>query len=237
MNCEYVEQLLPLYSGRDLEEERSMLVADHLQACERCAQVANEYAQVNQLLQRFEAPAFGDAVYAGIRRQVLNEIERKSHTVVSQFFASLVPLRMRWVTAALMLVMSVTAVYFISKRSSQAPSDVIVADGSRKSSDSVAPAPVAAKDDKAVKAGPISRRSRQREKVLVTDRRMFASKAALTKGLSSPSNRLVEPGVDLSQPSSASAPLRVEIQTSDRNIRIIWLSSPQGSATETSKGI
>lgn len=249
MNCGYVEQLLPLYIGCDLDEERSILVADHLQTCKRCADVANEYAQANQLLQRFEAPAFGDAVYAGIRSHVLIEIERKSHapawsTAVSQFFASLVQPRMRWITAALVLAISLTALYFIAERANQLP-DVVnvvvnVAEEGRKSSDSAASAPVEAKGDRVTKAGPINRRSRQREKVIdVSDRRMLASKPAVTKGLSSPNNRLLPPDIDLSLPPSASAPLRVEIQTSDRNIRIIWLSSqrPQGDAKETSKGI
>jgi hypothetical protein len=59
------------------------------------------------------------------------------------------------------------------------------------------------------------------------------------KADSSSSDRVVQRNVILSQPSSAPAPLRVELQTSNRNIRIIWLSSQRTSAagTDGSKGI
>lgn len=242
MNCKYVEQLLPLYIGRDLEEQSSVLVADHLQSCKRCADAADEYDQAKQLLQRFEAPSFSPAVYAGIRRQVLNEIERKSEapgwsTAVSQFFGLLVSPRMRWITAALVLAISVTAFYFITRRSNQIPNEVNVADGgTSKSSDGVATAPAAVKDNKVVNAGPTRHRSRQREKTVVSVAHRGPSPSRTTNALSSPDNALVNPAA---QPSSTHAPLRVEIQTSDRNIRIIWLSSqlPQTGARDTSKGI
>lgn len=95
MNCEHVDQLLPLYIGGDLEEERASLVAAHLQSCTECACAADEYAGANQLLQRYEPPFFSDGVYAGIRRRVFEEIERKSQAPVwssdvLQLFAPLV---------------------------------------------------------------------------------------------------------------------------------------------------
>jgi DNA-binding XRE family transcriptional regulator len=247
MNCAYVEQLLPLYVGRDLEAERSMSVADHLQSCKRCAQAAGEYAQAKQLLQRFEAPSFSDAIYAGIRRQVLNEIERESHapawsTAISQFFASLAAPRMRWITAALVLALSVTALYFMTKRSNPIPHRVNIADDStQKATDRGADAPAATTHDKDANAGPIKRRSQQRGKAIVrvAHREMLLSRMAETKSLSPPNNIPGQPNVEPSQPSSAHAPLRVEIQTSDRNIRIIWLSNErhQSGLRETSKGI
>ena len=82
MNCKDMEPLLPLYAGGDLEEEHSRLVAAHLQFCTECIRAADEYAAAGQLLQRYEPPFFSDGIYAGIRQQVLNEIERESHIVV-----------------------------------------------------------------------------------------------------------------------------------------------------------
>ena len=243
MNCAYVEQVLPLYVGRDLEDDRSILVTDHLQSCKRCAQVADEYAQTKQLLQRFEAPSFSDAVYADIRKQVLTEIERKSHapawsTAISQFFAPFGPPRMRWIAAALVLALSVTALYFITKRSNPIPHDVKVAESDTRDGAAGAPAATSSKDQN---AGPNKRRLKQREKTIVSAARrdMFPSRMAATKASSSPNNVLTQPHVETSQPASARAPLRVEIQTSDRNIRIIWLSNErhQSGLRETSKGI
>ena len=241
MNCVHVEQLLPLYIGSDLEDERSTLVTNHLRSCERCAQAANEYAQAKQLLQQLEAPSFGDAVYVGIRRQVVNEIEGRSHAPAwSQFFASLAPARVRWITAALVLAMSVTALYFITKRSNQIPPHVTVADGStrveRGANTLVAPI-----HNKSANDGPVRRRPRQRQKanVSVARREILPSRTAPANALALPNNSLAQPFVGAAEPASASAPLRVEIQISDRNIRIIWLTSErhQNGVRETSKGI
>ncbi|HEU4432639.1 MAG TPA: zf-HC2 domain-containing protein, partial [Pyrinomonadaceae bacterium] len=95
MNCKNVEPLLSLYVGGDLEEEQSRLVVAHLRYCTECTLAADEYAGARQLLQGYEPPFFSDEIYAGIREQVLNEIERESHASVwsgifSQLFLALV---------------------------------------------------------------------------------------------------------------------------------------------------
>lgn len=255
MNCEYVDQLLPLYVGGDLEQGRSSLVASHLQSCTECARAADEYAGADRLLHEYEPPLFSDEVYSSIRRQVLDEIRRKSEapawsSVVSQFFAPLAQRRMRWITAAVLLAMSATAFYFVASRSNEPANEQQVADvprmGERNAADNRAgsgsePKPsLSSKESaslaskrasfpgkKAVNAG---YRSSQREKadVDVAQRVMFTS-----------TKRLVHSDVVDSQPSSAPAPLRVEMQTNDPNIRIIWLSSqrPEARVRESSKGI
>lgn len=256
MNCKYVDQLLPLYVGGDLEQGRSSLVASHLQSCTECARAADEYAGADRLLHEYEPPLFSDEVYSGIRRQVLDEIRRKSEaaawsSVVSQFFAPLAQPRMRWITAAVLLAMSATALYFIASRSNELANPQQVADDVRKgeqnSADSSRPESInnfnatssdssKASDSLAFKRSAFTakkvanagRRSRQPEKapIDVEQPGMFTSSKAFHSG------------VDVLQPSSAPAPLRVEMQTNDPNIRIIWLSSQraEGRARETSKG-
>ena len=91
MNCKQTEELLPLYAGRDLEEERATLVTEHLQTCAVCARVANEYRESVVLTEQFAPPVFSEAVYAGIRQRVQREIETEalaptwSHTIASLF--------------------------------------------------------------------------------------------------------------------------------------------------------
>jgi anti-sigma factor RsiW len=230
MKCEYVARLLPLHAGRDLDEKRSCLVAAHLQSCTQCFRAANEYARANQLLQRFEAPYFSDEIYAGIRRQVLSEIERQSQTpswsrAVSQFLAPFVHSPVSWTTAALLLALSVVALYFNINRSTRLPYNQQVADGARSPADnranfqlehasatspsrSLAPARAGSTGKKVVNAG---RRSTKRKEAVAVARH----------GMLTPRT------------------LRVEMQTRDRNIRIIWLGSqpPQAGEKETAKGI
>jgi hypothetical protein len=225
MKCKNVEPLLSLYVGSDLEEEESRSVAAHLQSCTDCTLAADQYFAASQLLQRYEPPLFGDQTYAGIRGQVLNEIERESRArawpgIFSQLFLPLVQPRMRWITAALLLGISVTALYLSRNRSHQLPNDQQVAVRSRDES-----------------AGPSSVSNKGQDNMGVQRRPITRKKKA--KADSSSSDRVVQRNVILSQPSSAPAPLRVELQTSNRNIRIIWLSSQRTSAagTDGSKGI
>ena len=120
MNCKKVEELLPLYVGRDLEEERARLVTAHVRSCTQCARSAQEYGEANQLLQLFEPPQFSDATYAAIRSSVLREIERKSSAPgLLEFFRRPLPLHVTWaVSAAVMVVVCVFAYYFMADRTS-----------------------------------------------------------------------------------------------------------------------
>ena len=223
MKCKNVEPLLSLYVGRDLEEEQSRLVAAHLQSCTECRLAADEYSAASQLLQRYEPPLFSDEIYAGIRGQVLNEIQREPHVRAwPGFFSQLFfQPRMRWVTAALLLAIGVTALYLSRNRSHQLPNDQPVAVRNR---DESAP-------------GPPLVSNKGQDNVAVELRTITRKKKA--KVDSSTSDRLVQRNVIRAQPLPAPAPLRVEMQTSNRNIRIIWLSSqPPGAAgPDGSKGI
>ena len=257
MNCKHVEPLLPLYIGDDLGEETSQSVAAHLESCTDCARAADDYSATNHLLQRYEPPFFSDEIYADIRGQVLNEIERKSAplwaNVFPQFFLTISPNTMRWITAAVLLAISVTALYLSRNRAPQVSDDQQVAGAtqeaqpnqpdkganvrsqdnngseasvliSKKGTEHTSPRDVSVIGRKKENAGGVAiNRSRHWEKITKVDPRS--------------NDRAVQRDV-VTRPSSAPGPLRVEMQTRDRNIRIIWLYSEQGKpgAHETSKG-
>jgi hypothetical protein len=258
MNCKNVEPLLSLYVGCDLEEEHSRLVAAHLQSCTKCTLAADEYAGARQLLQGYEPPFFSDEIYAGIREQVLNKIERESDAparpgIFSQLFLALVQPRMRWVTAALLLAISVTALYLSRNPLRQLPNDQQVAVRTREPNQADSRADVRSEKSNAsagsssfsnegqvcmaTMRSPITRKREATPGVVATNRSRELDKT--TKVDSSTNDRVVQRVVGVSQPSSAPAPLRVEMQTSDRNIRIIWLSGqrPSAGGRDGSKGI
>ena len=255
MNCKSVEPLLPLYVGSDLEEEQSRLVAAHLQSCTECALVADEYAGAIQLLQGYEPPIFSDEVYAGIRGQVLNKIEREFHAPVwsrifSQLSLAMVQPRMRWITAALLLAISLTVLYLSRTRLHPRPNDQQVTlrtEGpnqavrrddvrSENGNESAGSSSLSNKrhDHMATTPRPITRK--RRVNVVANVSRQLDE---IGKTNASTNDPLVRRDADVSQPSSAPAPLRVEMQTSNRNIRIIWLSGQRHSAggRDGSKGI
>jgi hypothetical protein len=258
MNCKLVQELLPLHVGHDLEEKRALLVVAHLQSCAECAGSADEYRETRQLLQQFAPPPFGEAVYTGIRQRVLREIEREAATPgLSRLLGSLFPSRLRWAFAtALLLVVGVFVFYFIAKR----PNDRHqVADirhtvpGSASSSLKKSPGPLSVATDRNPRAGTLiagsvdrTRQSQRKKSSGVAAER--TSSVALNK----PDTRSISPqtlpeGDNLGEPDAASVSdpatsgktLRVEMQTKDPNIRIIWFAPQpikQDSPTKSSKG-
>lgn len=257
MNCKNIEPLLSLYVGRDLEEEQSRLVAAHLQSCTECTLAADEYAGASQLLQGYEPPFFSEGVYSGIREQVLNEIERESQAPVwpgifSQLFLALVQPRMRWMTATLLLAISLTVLYLSRKPLRQLPNDQKVA--VRTEEPNQAGSESGARSENSSESAGSSSFSNKGQVRVATTRRPTAGKREANAGViatnasreldkttkvdSSTIDRVVQRVLGESQPSSVPAPLRVEMQTSNRNIRIIWLSGqrPDAGGRHNSKG-
>ena len=238
MNCKHVEELVPLYVGRDLEEKRARLVKAHVQSCAECARLAEEYREAQRLLQLFEPPPFGEAVYSGIRQHVLREIGRESSApALPRLVERLFSPRIRWAVAtALLLLVSVVAFYFIAERT-----------GGRQQ--------VADRNSAAERTGPAERQSaplrggespmplsssgehgdrtyqaQQRKSRGVAARRP-TTVAVKTRDARSMTAAALRVSNDPAEPDAVAArhpvipekALRVEMQTKDPNIRIIWI--------------
>ena len=209
MNCKQTEELLPLYVGRELEEKRAKLVNAHMQTCAACARVADEYQEAVQLTKQFAPPIFSDAVYAGIRQRVLREIQTEALAPAwSQTIATLSRSRLTWAIAGvLLIVVSIFAIYFVVDRGNveqqlaQRPANV-------KHGTKDPPAPVNTDREKQKLAGVPQLQRRRRSRATRHPR------------------SLPEP---MLLPNSASLvkPLRMEIQTKDPMIRIIWFVQPE----------
>ena len=231
MNCKQTEELLPLYAGRDLEEERATLVTEHLQTCAACARVADEYRESVQLIEQFAPPVFSEAVYAGIRQRVQREIATEalapawSHTIASLFRS-----RLTWAMASMLLiVVSLFAIYFMMNRGNVEPQlanqpPANVQPGTKEHSksgppDSSLPAGVNTGGDKQHLARGHQLERRKRSRDTLADR-------VNTVAAKSP------------EATSTSKTLRLEIQTKDPKIRIIWFVEPETKPSiPSSKGI
>ena len=258
MNCKDVHELLPLYVGRDLEEKRAKLVMAHVQTCAECAGSVNEYRETRELVQQFAPPQFSEEVYAGIRQRVLHEIELEATAPgLSGLLASLFPPRIRWAVAtALVLAVSGFAFYFIANRANERRDGKQLADNGR---NVVGPTPPSIKGgerppENTVKTrGPapalaVSTRQSQRRKGTSTFRDRAkpamvnsANLGSMTAEASRESNNLAEPDTAPARdPATSEKTLRVEMQTNDPNIRIIWFTpqpTKQDSPGKFSKGI
>ena len=260
MNCKDVQELLPLYVGRDLEERRAKLVMAHAQSCTECAGSVDEYRETRELLQQFAPPPFSEDVYAGIRQRVLHDIGREAPAPglpqqLSRLLEGLFRPRLRWAVAtALLVAVFVLAFYFIGNRANERRDVRELADSSSK----VGPTSPSIKEDvhtppSTVKnKGPVpvldgTHQPPRRKSRGATDDR--TSSVAVNKPdtrstnvqTSPDANNLTEPDAFPAQePASSEKTLRVEMQTKDPNIRIIWFTpqpTKQDSPSKFSKGI
>jgi hypothetical protein len=242
MNCKNVEELLPLYVGRDLEAERARQINAHIQSCIECARSAREYAEANQFLKAFEPPQFSEPTYAAVRSNVLREIERKSNAPgLMEFFMRPLSLRVTWaVSAAVMIVVCAFAYYFLADRMSQPGyRPQLTANSGGKKKDS---------RNERVNAGTVgvppapAKKSQRTTSNLLAQSPRHSQRAGETPAVpvKSASYSAVGPkDASLNTSATSDKTLRLEIQTSNPNIRIIWFSHPsnEGSPSESSKGI
>jgi hypothetical protein len=76
MQCTQAEKLIPLYAGADLPGEQTVELRNHLESCAQCQQLVAEFEASRDWLSSFAAPEFDEATLAGVRDRVLEEIGR-----------------------------------------------------------------------------------------------------------------------------------------------------------------
>jgi hypothetical protein len=242
MNCKQIDELLPLYAGRDLDEKRARLVSEHIEICTACARVADEYRETVELAQHFAPPAFTDIAYARVRRQVMQQIENETTApLVPQMFGSWFRPRMAWAVASGLIIVFGFALYLIVKR----PGDVRqVAENhpvETEQTELTATPPKTNRESPGIAQKPAGDKRSRRNSVNRSP--LVAAKAPGSS--SQPAEifpKLRDPEAANSLPAddatSGKAPLRVEMQTKDPNIRIIWFSQPHTKpAVPNAKGI
>ena len=256
MNCKQVQELLPLYVGRDLEEKRERLVTAHVHSCAECAGAADEYRETRQLLQDFAPPSFSEDVYVGIRARVLREIEEQSTVpTLPQFVAGWFRPRLTWaVASAVLIALTLFAFYFIANRRSDQhqvvskdPAMDQTARNEKDGTDRDTPQALPpSSNDGSNQQQLVDNHQPQRRKhrnVLTDPAKSVTGNSPDTKttvaSVSPLTNNSAEPTLFPARDSVTSGKiLRVEIQTKDPNIRIIWFSQHETKPTSpNSKGI
>lgn len=247
MNCKQVHELLPLFVGHDLEDSRARQVAAHVQECAHCAGAADEYRETRQMMQQFSPPQFSEGVYAAMRQRVLREIKASSSSSISsRFVAGLFRPRLSWVVATVLVIaLAWSAIYFIANRPNRQESAAHPPITSHEQTSARSQHDQQVLPPSSLSANNNSRRvgGRQRRNYsnAVADRSGSVAMSASTNPSPAADNSLK---LDNSTESAAPAegdsekPLRMELQTKDPNIRIIWFSRPNtGRVGAGSKGI
>jgi hypothetical protein len=241
MNCTRMEELIPLYVGGDLGERSASGVRSHLQACAACRELAAEYEASQAWLRAAEPPDFDDAFVDTIRAGVMGKLSasepaRPFAERLQRWFA---PRRLATAFALVVICVALALVVYWSRSRVNHQDDRVAkeapAPGVEKTEDGKKPAtgvnPIPVKQAK--------RRTPRRNAPLLAKRSRRDGKRAAP-----PQDHLVArhpfdamPGLPTGSSGAATGSaetLRIEIQTADPNIRIIWFAPKQtpGEATK-----
>jgi hypothetical protein len=248
LNCKRIGSKISLYVAGDLVGESEREVAAHLLACEECRRLSEEFSASSRLLtQAYTLPEFGSEFYSGIRRSVLADIGRGRTQSTPSLF------RPRWLYAtafaAVVIASGVMLQHFSSTRrqasqilalapkvTGQPTSDPAkgISVSSSPQSHGLSGMPRAQVRGK---FGPVRRpdasdsaqAGRKNSAQIAQAMQSPTSVGAVTLELatlsdgsaSSPSGR-----------ASSSQVSRIEIQTANPNIRIIWLAPRESEGAE-----
>jgi hypothetical protein len=126
MNCSAIEQWIPLFVEGDLDNQKTDLLEAHVISCEGCSQILVQFQESQASLKNYLPPSFDELSLGQMRKRVLVRIEESPRHVIR--LRSLFDTR-RWapvLAAAALLLMAVSlGFYFYSGRGAAVPSDQI----------------------------------------------------------------------------------------------------------------
>ena len=237
MNCRRCEHLMPLYVEGDLTSGLAGQMSEHLDWCGKCNWLFDEYKESQSWLRSPSAPEFGDAelkaLKAGILKRVAETSARRSlfatlmqHWSRKQVFA---------LSTAVVIIVGVVLLYVYQTRAKVAVPMPQFADSQPNEEPKQPGEPALDAGTAKVSAPGVNKRHRQPKR-----RHVKASQAepALARRVVEQNGSQAETAGVQTVDSSARfarlpAMLRIEIQTSDPNIRIIWFAPKETDSHQT----
>jgi hypothetical protein len=246
MRCTHAEKLIPLFAGDDLPAREADALRRHLESCANCRRLAAEFEESRDWLRGFAAPQFDEAMLDGMRDSVLRDIGRIENR--ARWLQWIVPgwdLRFTASVAVLLLILFATYAYRGRKPQTIPDKGNVVkinpgggqkhSTGDALRNDEINSSPVPAQRP------PLNRERRINENRGVKPVRM--------PDLAIVNSPIVPPIINIGpvfEPPPLGAELamddaifnremtRIEFQTADPNIRIIWLApkDPDSSLTK-----
>jgi hypothetical protein len=260
MNCKRAAEFLPLYAAGDLDAARADEVASHVGACGDCRRLADEFRESRALLcEAFETPEFGAEFYSGIRSSVLEQITREREPSTPSFVAALFGRRAAYATtfAVALFALALALQHFRGgvretprefaqgqqhvnaqkqelRREPEAPPQLNANQNEptpKQTYAAVSPRREPTRRDATEQRRELMPKTAARDDGSAQVARVTPSSAGGARGAgeSAPTANGVA-----STPSASAAPevSRIEIQTADPNIRIIWLAPRESEAPD-----
>ena len=245
MNCRRIEQLLPLYVEGDLKSSLTTRIASHLEWCGRCNWLADEYKESQSWLRSRDAPVFDEAFVGDLKRRVLKKVaESGSRASLLSSWISHWNRRQVLALAATLLLVGMLTLYFYQSQArshSNVVSRVTIPENTIKKEERQASATESA-PGAALKPKRLAVKERHSFKTQITGAAIawhnLESPPLRTEEVVSQATSIEQVNGSADVPADSREMLRIEIQTSDPNIRIIWFApketdSPTKPVTDT----
>jgi len=122
MRCTHAEKLIPLFAGDDLPAQQAAALRRHLETCANCRRLAAEFEESRDWLRGFAAPQFDEAMLDDLRDSVLRDIGRgENHSRWLQWVVPGWNLRFALSMAALLLIAFFAAYAYRGKQPQMVP--------------------------------------------------------------------------------------------------------------------
>lgn len=239
MRCTTIEKLLPLYVEGDISEDEASKVQAHISSCDTCRRVAEEFRASQNLIHAFDAPDFDDEFYEQLRGTVLTGItaQKLARPSLLETLRALFLKRPTVATACILFLVIFGALYGVLHRRLSKSSSYMVAvergmgeikpvQFAAASGNRSAAAPLSTLIEGNVRSSSFNPRSGGRQKTRPGSQADEQREEATSKNNDATSAAIARAGTGNSgdtDRASTQAVARMEIQTSDPNIRIIWL--------------
>lgn len=229
MNCRRVEELLPLYAGGDIDSRLTGQVRAHLENCSGCAELAADFEASSKWLAGATSE-LDDALLADMKRGVMRELQTAKPRPgwFELVIGAIAGTRLRpAVAAALLLLFGALTLWVFVGRKASTP---IEAKG--RPDQVVSPDQVAIATDDSPRVTPKERSPGEDRHPRVIPRRRSGTpgrRQVLTQIANSP-HKVESPSL---RPVDSGRMLRIEIQTGDPSIRIIWFAPEEVDSQQT----
>jgi hypothetical protein len=254
MRCAQAEKLIPLFVGDDLPVEQAVELRGHLESCAQCQRLVVEFEASRNWLINLSAPEFDEATLAGVRDRALEEIGRieERPRLLEWILPSWNP---RFVFAAsmatLMLIAALGAFVYWGQQSRPANLDQTMANKNNGGNKVESPQTGSPDNDQlnnddriAGTAPPQRKHGRKpikrdlsllpRVKIQPVEPDLIAQSPTETEPASDQSVKADLTKTDLAVNRNM---LRIEIQTADPNIRIIWLTPKDSNSNRPNTNV
>jgi len=233
MNCRRIEQLLPLYVGGDLKSSLTAQIASHLEWCGRCNWLADDFRESQSWIRSYEAPVFNEAFVGDLKQRVLEGVaERRSRaSVLTSWIGQWNRRQVLALAAACFVVAAMLALYVYQSRAkldsgvvSRISNPEVSIETKEKPGVVTKGAPGAG--FKAIQVAVKGHRSfkPRTADVEIASRHLEPARQGPVEEVPASVNVIEQTDNSTDVPVDSREMLRIEIQTSDPNIRIIWFS-------------